>query len=547
MDYYFRSGNTANSPMATAIERNGMQLAVGRIPPLKPWESLLWEYQSGRATTDWSTVKAALAPDSRLAIWVNDYSAFRQENQCTDFLERACCVVVPSRVAKRDLILHHELDGGQIVVQELIDLPIDWQLTGSVPFSPHVHQWTGDTPVPVYLKEVYRAGGWGRVDETNPYNPGQSLAVFLAAGLPVITQRGSAAADLVSQYRLGLVVDDLHSGWENDLAKVDERHYREYSSRVTDWGQKLRQGWFTERTLNKIQFQCHFSPSPFANYSSIYRPAQFGLKVMDSTDTADFIQSNQCSVARFGDGEIALLNGAGQVFQDPDPDLRQRLNEIVQRGSNSRLLVCLSDVFHGLDILVPSAHDWWAGHLEQFGNYYRQLAEKGNVYGNTMLTRPYMDFNDRSGAQAIFASIRRLWQDRDVLLVEGYYTRSGVGNDLYANAHSVERIICPSKNAWNKHQAIEAAIKEHGEGKLVLVMLGMAATVIAADLADWGQVIDLGHLDSEYEWFQMGATERVPLQGKHTAEMNYDTDIAGVHDATFQQQIILNLAGRPEE
>ncbi|MDD7357228.1 MAG: GT-D fold domain-containing glycosyltransferase, partial [Streptococcus hyointestinalis] len=46
--------------------------------------------------------------------------------------------------------------------------------------------------------------------------------------------------------------------------------------------------------------------------------------------------------------------------------------------------------------------------------------------------------------------------------------------------------------------------------RLVLVMLGPTAKVLVKRLADSGiQAIDLGHIDSEYEWYQMKATHKV--------------------------------------
>lgn len=278
-----------------------------------------------------------------------------------------------------------------------------------------------------------------------------------------------------------------------------------------------------------------------ADFSSLFRPAKYDLRVMDSEDTLMYIRKHQCSVSRFGDGEIALLNGVDQVFQQADPALNKRLNEIVQAGSSSELLVCLSDVFHGLDMLVDPARDWWQGHLITFADYYRELGKKENIYGNTMVTRPYIDFKDRTAADRIFKQLKELWTDRDLLIVEGHFTRSGVGNDLFSNARSLQRIICPSKNAWTKYQEIEDAIKLYGKERLVLVMLGMTASVIAADLAGFTQVIDLGHLDPEYEWYKMGAKTRVPIEGKHTAEMNYDIDISEVHDQKYQAEIIKKI------
>ena len=51
-------------------------------------------------------------------------------------------------------------------------------------------------------------------------------------------------------------------------------------------------------------------------------------------------------------------------------------------------------------------------------------------------------------------------------------------------------------------------------------------------------MIDLGHIDSEYEWFKMGATYKVKLKNKHTAEFNFDENIEAVHDQTYENEII---------
>jgi Domain of unknown function (DUF1792). len=72
-----------------------------------------------------------------------------------------------------------------------------------------------------------------------------------------------------------------------------------------------------------------------------------------------------------------------------------------------------------------------------------------------------------------------------------------------------------------------------------LLMLGPTAKVIVDDLQDLeNQIIDLGHIDSEYEWFKMGATHKVKLENKHTAEFNFDENIGSVHDQTYEDEII---------
>ena len=135
--------------------------------------------------------------------------------------------------------------------------------------------------------------------------------------------------------------------------------------------------------------------------------------------------------------------------------------------------------------------------------------------------------------------MKQLWSGRDLLIVEGALTRSGVGNGLFTNTKSIKRIIAPSKNAYQKIDQIEQMIRENAEDRLVLLMLGPTAKVIVDDLQDLdNQLIDLRHIDSEYEWFKMGATYKVKLKNKHTAEFNFDENIEAVHDQTYENEII---------
>ena len=61
---------------------------------------------------------------------------------------------------------------------------------------------------------------------------------------------------------------------------------------------------------------------------------------------------------------------------------------------------------------------------------------------------------------------------KDLLIVEGETSRSGVGNDLFDNAHSIKRIICPARDAYAYIEQIQQAIIQHAENRLILLMLG---------------------------------------------------------------------------
>ena len=96
----------------------------------------------------------------------------------------------------------------------------------------------------------------------------------------------------------------------------------------------------------------------------------------------------------------------------------------------------------------------------------------------------------------------------------------GVGNDLFATAQSIERVICPKTNAFARYDEILSEVKTRVESDtLIILALGHTATVLAYDLAALGyQALDLGHIDVEYEWYRMGAKRKVAVPNKYVNE-----------------------------
>ena len=136
--------------------------------------------------------------------------------------------------------------------------------------------------------------------------------------------------------------------------------------------------------------------------------------------------------------------------------------------------------------------------------------------------------------------MKKIWKGRNLLIVEGEKTRSGIGNDLFSLSLSIRRILAPAEDAFNRYDCILHAIKCHAhQDDLILLSLGMTATVLAYDLSNLGyQAIDLGHLDVEYEWFKMQAQKKVLLTGKYVNEVNHGNEVVCCNDIEYQRQII---------
>ena len=265
------------------------------------------------------------------------------------------------------------------------------------------------------------------------------------------------------------------------------------------------------------------------------------IQVKGIDETLDYIIENKSSLIRFGDGEINMLAGHSIPYQDYDEELVSTMRDIIGQESRKELVLCLPDAFTDRFRFTYWAIPFWKDHMDHYMDFYRELCSD-SWYGSTFVSRPYIDFEDKSQAKAQFEKLKSIWKNRDLLIVEGATSRSGVGNDLFDEANSIKRIICPSHSAFSRVHEIEQEIEKHAAGRLILCMLGPTAKVLAYHLSRKGhQVLDIGHIDSEYEWMKMGAKTKVKFSHKHTAEYNFDQDIEFIEDETYNSQIVARI------
>lgn len=263
--------------------------------------------------------------------------------------------------------------------------------------------------------------------------------------------------------------------------------------------------------------------------------------VLSIEKTIALITERKASVSRFGDGEFLLIGDEPIRFQNSDPKLAKRLVEVLQ-SEVSNHIVCLSDAFVDLKRYNRRARRFWNAHFYLYGYLWDKYLRKDRIYGNTFMTRPYIDFADKSHARYWFELLKQVWQGRDIVFVEGEKSRLGIGNDLFENVNSIQRIICKSENAFEQYGAIYQQALTLNKDKLILIALGPTATVLAHDLCIAGyQAIDAGHIDIEYEWYRMRATHKVNIKSKYVNEVVGGDSITIEDEGLYQSQIIKKL------
>lgn len=265
------------------------------------------------------------------------------------------------------------------------------------------------------------------------------------------------------------------------------------------------------------------------------------FNVLNSIDTINLILRNKTivGVCRFGDGELEIIKGNSTNFQDYSYDLRLRLMEVL-KSQRPDILVCIPSLISPDLNFKTKAQKFWINHFRN--NYYvwNDFLNHNNMYGNSLFTRPYMDYKLVSDEyfKNYFLQLSRIWNGYHVLIIEGFGTRFGYGNDLLDNALSIRRIICPSRNAFQFYIKILESAKLFSKNCKVLISLGMTATILAYDLAILGiPSYDIGHLDLEYEWYLKRAKNKIKIDNKSVNELNVNID-SDVNDVIYLNQIV---------
>lgn len=283
-------------------------------------------------------------------------------------------------------------------------------------------------------------------------------------------------------------------------------------------------------------------------YYGVYIRLRRHPKIMSINKTIDKIAERKLSLARFGDGEISwMCSLPTNAFQKNSDDLAKELKSAFN-SRNEKLLITLSSPMVKAAPFIDFCVIHWGKFAKTKYEYYKDYIDYSYSYGDTHTSRFYMDFKDKSKkrVEPIVKNLRRLWNGRNVVFVEGTDTRLGTGDDLFDNVKSVRRILCPNRDAYFSIDAIEAAIKEnYRDDDLIILALGPTATVLAWRLTEkYGmQALDLGHIDVEYIWYTAGAKNKAPIVGKTVFEAFKDVNAICVDfdEEKYRKQIVAKI------
>ncbi len=265
-------------------------------------------------------------------------------------------------------------------------------------------------------------------------------------------------------------------------------------------------------------------------------------KVKNRHETLELLLNSNNSISRYGDGEFNLIYGNDLAFQNYSEELAGRLKEIL-KSANPNIMIGIPNKFGSLKNETEGSADFWRSFLVYNRANIYKILDLNKHYYDPEITRPYMGNKNKSECGEIFEKFKKLFADKNIITVEGRFSRLGYNNDLFSRAKSIKRILCPAKNAYEKYSEILTECKQHSKDNLFIIALGPTATVLAYDLAESGyRAIDLGHLDIEYEWFLQGATKKVPIKNKYVNESKTGKISTSLNDTEFEKEILKDLS-----
>ena len=265
-----------------------------------------------------------------------------------------------------------------------------------------------------------------------------------------------------------------------------------------------------------------------------------GLKVYSNEETVDEIIKNKKSLSRFGDGEFNLIIGKNIGFQKNNKIIRDKLIKILKNNEKNLLVGIIQ--YKTLNKLIDYEKKFWSNFLDKYKFQLVKILNKKKKYYSSTISRFYLRYKDKSKMSKYIKKIKKIWENRDILIIEGEKSRNGLGNNLFDNSKSIKRIICPNVNAFTVYNKIIQQVLKIDKNILILISLGPTATLLSYDLNKLGyQSIDIGHLDIEYEWYLNNATKKMKIENKIFNEIRGKNKFTKIRDKNYFKQIIVKI------
>lgn len=220
-------------------------------------------------------------------------------------------------------------------------------------------------------------------------------------------------------------------------------------------------------------------------------------------DTLHELVNSDKSLIRFGDGELRIADGRSEVFQEGNSQLQTRLLELLGTDEPNIMIGLTSWLWYKpLPILQK-----WDLRLEEY-HAARATADKHLIKGKTYYDAEISLIYGLTGSNTgdWYDQWRSIWAQKDVAIICGDRVFSKIEHNIFDNAASIEYLLIPTCNAFAQYDDIMQQALKIANHKIICIIAGATATVLAYDLTVQGhyRCLDIGHLVKDYDCWKRG-------------------------------------------
>ena len=225
-------------------------------------------------------------------------------------------------------------------------------------------------------------------------------------------------------------------------------------------------------------------------YNELIKP-----KIFNNIETIDVLLNSNYSIARFGDGELAIMRGENIPFQKYEKKLADRMKEIILAEQENLLIGINYHYFYS---------KWRQNAISlnnEFNFYVVPKCRKETLALIDINKQYYSAAITTSRSDEYFNKVRRLWEGKNILPVGCKELYNNMKFNVFDNAKSSDWLYIPNKDAFSSYNEILKDIQKHPKDTLIVLMAGPCAKVLASDLTYLGyRALDMGHIAKSYDF-----------------------------------------------
>ena len=126
-------------------------------------------------------------------------------------------------------------------------------------------------------------------------------------------------------------------------------------------------------------------------------------------ETAQYLQTHNCSFVRFGDGEALIMNGSHAAYQSANENLAKEMLRVFLLEREG-LMQALPNLFSGYAPMTQFQTNWWYK-SDKYRQFFLKHANLTKQYLNTQISHSYVSAGDHCTLlELIYSTLREVWR-----------------------------------------------------------------------------------------------------------------------------------------